>query len=172
MTLLLVVGGPIASGKTTLSRAVARLLAERGVASGVVDVDAVYEMLEERGRSPGVPHVWDRARRVAGAIAAALFADGIPVVVVEGDFSKERDRRAIVAASGADAVRFVSLQASLETALVRVQVDPDRLLSKEPRFLAERYAALEPAPAQDLLLDTESLSPATAAEAVLADIGL
>jgi adenylylsulfate kinase-like enzyme len=165
--LLLVVCGPIASGKTTVSQAAARLLAERGIESGVVDVDVVYEMLDERGCSAGVPRVWERARRVAAAIAAALFADGVPVVVVEGDFSSEPRRGAISTASGADAVRFVSLRVSLETALLRVRVDPERLLSREPGFLRAHYAGVEPPPLGDLVLDTESVTPAAAAAALL-----
>jgi adenylylsulfate kinase-like enzyme len=44
-----VITGPIASGKSTLGRAVAVELADRGSDAAVVDLDLVHEMLDPGG---------------------------------------------------------------------------------------------------------------------------
>ncbi len=44
--MLLVVTGPMASGKSTLARAVACELERRGAKAAAVDLDLVYEMLD------------------------------------------------------------------------------------------------------------------------------
>src|SRR4051812_39881233 len=88
--LVVVIGGPIASGKSTLSRAVATRLQERhGVEGAVIDLDLVYEMLDPQGRPKADPATWSAARRVAGRLASALLAEG-RAAVVEGDFTRER----------------------------------------------------------------------------------
>jgi adenylylsulfate kinase-like enzyme len=43
---VLVITGPIASGKSALGRAVAVELAAAGVSAPVIDLDLVYEMLD------------------------------------------------------------------------------------------------------------------------------
>ena len=47
-----VIGGPIASGKSSLSRAAATRLEETGkTKAAVIDLDVIYEMLDPQGRS-------------------------------------------------------------------------------------------------------------------------
>jgi uridine kinase len=46
---VIVICGPIASGKSTVARAVARLFECRGRKAAVTELDLVYEMLEHRG---------------------------------------------------------------------------------------------------------------------------
>jgi Adenylylsulphate kinase len=75
---LVLVGGPIASGKSTLARAVARRLRDGGTSAGVVDVDQVYEMLEERGHSPGKTELWHKAHRLAGRMRARSWGRAQP----------------------------------------------------------------------------------------------
>ena len=50
--LIAVIGGPIASGKSSLGRATAaRLQTVCGAEVGVIDLDLIYEMLDPRARS-------------------------------------------------------------------------------------------------------------------------
>jgi adenylylsulfate kinase-like enzyme len=170
--LLVLVGGPIASGKSTLAQELRRRLRESGTSAAALDVDLAYELLEERGHSPGEPELWLRAYRLAGRIAACLFAEGVEVVVVEAGFLAAADAETVIAAAGRTAVRRISLRTSLETALARVQLDDDRGISRDPQFLARHYEALAPAlvhrPSDELVLDTETMSPEEAARRVAA----
>ena len=91
--LIAVIGGPIASGKSSLGRVTAaRLQDVRGAEVAVIDLDLIYEMLDPRARS-GRPksdeRMWSQARRLAGRLAAALLAEGRQVVA-EGNFAGDQ----------------------------------------------------------------------------------
>jgi adenylylsulfate kinase-like enzyme len=96
-TVLIVLSGPIASGKSTLARALARELGLRGRSAAACDLDLLYEMLAHERARKDDEQTWQRARRAAATLANALLEDGIDVVIVEGDFltaSKISSRRA------------------------------------------------------------------------------
>jgi hypothetical protein len=170
--LLVLVGGPIASGKSTVSRAVAQRLRQIGRPAAAVDVDLVYEFFEVRGHSPGASEVWQRAHRLAGRIADALFAEGVELVLVEGDVLTPGACAELLAAARPDGVRRITLVASLATALERVRLDDDRGISRDAAFLTRHYEeiglALERRPREELVLDTDSLSADEVAERVAA----
>lgn len=167
---LVLVGGPIASGKSTLARAVARRLRDGGTSAGVVDVDQVYEMLEERGHSPGKTELWHKAHRLAGRIAAGLLAEGTETVLVEGDFLGEDTNAELLQIVRPTSVRRITLITSIETARARVESDPDRGISRDARFLAKHYeeisATLAQRPRDELVIDTERLTVEQAAARV------
>ncbi len=164
---IVLVGGPIASGKTTVSHAAASELRSRGFSAAVVDVDVVYEMLEPRGRSPGKPVLWSRARRLAGAIARQLTDDGTDVVLVEGGFLDPMERAEI----GATA-KLVILRAAFETALRRVGGDHTRGISRDESFLRQHYEEtiqlFAGLPGDALVLDTTDVAPAEMAREIAA----
>jgi predicted kinase len=170
--LAIVIGGPIASGKSSLAVAVARGLERMGLQAATIDLDLIYEMLEHtRGRKSD-PAVWSRARRVAGALTKALFDDGIDVVVAEGDFLDERERAEFVAMLPSDVpARFVTLRVALATAFDRVQHDSTRGISRDRAFLARHYDELADVlrrrPGDDLCLDTGEVTLEQAAQAVV-----
>jgi adenylylsulfate kinase-like enzyme len=170
--LLVLVSGPIASGKSTLSRAVVRVLRDAGISAAAVDVDVVYELLEERGYSPGRAEMWSRARRVAGRLAGALFAEGVDVVLVEGGFLAAEEQSELLAEVQPDRVRRILLHTSLETALARVRLDADRGVSRDPVFLAQHYGQIGPAAAPrlpgELVFHTDSLSVEDGARRIVA----
>src|SRR5262245_3225183 len=88
--LVVLMSGPIASGKSALGRTVAGLLDEMaGSCCAVIDLDLVYEMLDPRGRPKSDQHVWAEARRLAGGMAALLLRAGRSAVVEGGGFSTE-----------------------------------------------------------------------------------
>ena len=74
---MVLISGPIASGKSALSRAVAARLEESsGASSAVIDLDLVYEMLWVRDGRKNDERVWAQARRVAGRLGSVLPGEG------------------------------------------------------------------------------------------------
>jgi hypothetical protein len=137
---VVVVSGPIASGKSSLARALAiRLEETSGIAVAVVDLDLVYEMLDPAGRPKSDGSLWSLARRIAGRLAAALLAEG-RCVVVEGDLATDLALGEFEdELPGAVAVRLVMLELDFDTALARARRDPSRGLSRDRRFLSSHY---------------------------------
>jgi predicted kinase len=171
--MVIVVCGPIASGKSTVARAVARAFEARGTEAAAVDLDLVHGMLEhDRGLGKLSVSTLIRARRAAAALTDALLEDGVGVVVVEGDFLTHQERADFVTALRSPvALRFVTLRASIELALQRVREDPTRGISRDPHFLRRQYEQLAQAvrnrPATDLVVDTASVNADEAARAIV-----
>ena len=171
--LVAVIGGPLASGKSSLSRATATRLEEVSEAEvAVIDLDVVSEMLDPRG-GPGVPksdeRLWSQARRVAGRLSAMFLAEGRHVVA-EGNFPGDRALRDFERELPADArLRLVMLDVAFETALRRAQADASRGLSKDASFLSAHYSefSLRWREHDVLQLDTGAISLAEAADAVV-----
>ncbi len=141
--LVVVIGGPIASGKSSLGRATAARFEELdGTEVAVIDLDLIYEMLDPRGasgRAKNDEHLWSQARRVAGRLSAVLLAEGRHVVA-EGNFAEDRSLAEFERElPGAVRLRLVMLDVDFETALDRTQADASRGLSKDPAFLSAHY---------------------------------
>jgi adenylylsulfate kinase-like enzyme len=174
---VIVIGGPIASGKSTLARAVVGLLGARGVMAAAIDLDEVYERVDMRGGPKDHGPTWSLARFAAGGFANALFLDGLEVVVAEGDFLREEERAEFAGSLGSSpSYLYVTLTAPLEAALERVQLDPDRGLSRDPQFLTRHYTevadALAARPAGELVIDTGSVTVGEAAQKILERVDL
>ena len=172
---VVVVSGPIASGKSTLSRAVAvRLGNTEGVGGAAIDLDLVYEMLDPRGRPKNDATLWSAARRAAGRLAAALLAEGRPVVA-EGDFAGEAALAEFVAELP-DGVHLhlVVLDVDVATALERALADPTRGLSRDRTFLSSHYEEFVAGwDGQNVLrLDTGHVTIDEAANAVIEWLGI
>jgi shikimate kinase len=168
--LVVLISGPIASGKSALSRAVAAQLEEASGASvAVIDLDLVYEMLDRGPKAD--ERVWAQARRIAGRLGSVLLGEGRSVVVEGGDFGTE----AALAAFESElppqaAVRLVLLSVDFETALKRARSDDSRGVSKDRAFLAAHYVEFrtEWLGRDALNLDTGSASLAETARSVVA----
>jgi hypothetical protein len=143
--LVVVIGGPIASGKSALSRAVGAQLEEaEAVATAVIDLDLVYELLDPRRRTKDDADLWAEARRVAGRLATALLAEN-RCVVAEGAFAGDRALDEFVGELPRTAdLRLVLLEVAFETALRRASADPTRGLSKDETFLSKHYREFRP----------------------------
>ena len=172
--LVVVIGGPIASGKSSLGRATAARLEELdGAQVGVIDLDLIYEMLDPRGgsgRAKSDEQLWSQARRVAGRLSAVLLAEGRHVVV-EGNFAEDQSLAEFeLALPGGVRLRLVMLAVDFEIALQRTQADAARGLSKDPAFLSAHYGLFSPQwrEREVLQLNMGALSFADATEAVIA----
>ena len=84
--IVIVITGPIASGKSTIARELARELGRAGVPVAVIDLDDVHDTLARDGRTNDEA-TWARARREAATLANTFLAEGTAVVVAEGSFN-------------------------------------------------------------------------------------
>jgi adenylylsulfate kinase-like enzyme len=151
------VTGPIASGKTTVTEALAQHLRDAGSSAAAIDLDLVYEMLADADVRKDDETTWARSRRMAGALAAALLRDGVQTVAIEAQLASANARRELADAVGELPV-FVTLRTSLHAALARVEGDPTRTFSRDRAFLARHYrsAACWASFDGDLVFDTEA----------------
>lgn len=153
--MVVVINGPIASGKSTLGRNVARVLETRGVPTALIDVDDLYATQRDVTDGDGR---WEAARRAGGTLARSLHEGGRQVVIVEDDLGTVGEREILLAALGTPPF-VVTLRASYGAALRRAQADSTRGVSRDPSFLGPYYAR-RTAPfvgPDDLVIDTETL---------------
>ncbi len=166
--IVVVITGPIASGKSTLGRALAVELTERGSDSAVVDLDLVYEMLDPCRGAKTDQARWSDARRLAGKIAAGL-GQRRSAVVVEGEFGTDAQRAEFCDELPHEwRASFVTLTVDFDEAWRRAMADPTRGASKDKDFLAAHYRALGNVrpDERDLVLDTGDVSVSLAAQSV------
>ena len=168
--MVIVITGPIASGKSTIARELARDLERTHGRVAVIDLDLLYDMLEPEGPKSD-DGAWALARHAAASLANTFLQEGVPVVVAEGSFNTPSDRAAFARhlVAGVDPL-YVTLRVSFDEALRRAQGDPTRGLSRDPVVLGRYFAAAErwlaTVPATDVLLDTERMTPTSAAAAI------
>ena len=161
-SLLLLVTGPVGGGKSTTSLALARALRQPAQTVAVIDMDQMYGFVRQQD-GYGETEAWLRARRGASALARALFASGMAVVIVEGEFFTA-DELADVLHDIPEHIprRFFTLRLSYEQALERVQTDPSRGASKDPVFLKQLHAQFAHAApfleAASVIVDTNDCS--------------
>ena len=159
-TRLVVISGPIASGKSTTAHELANRARAEGRSAAVVDLDRVYMMLDDASpmSSDGVSR---QARRAAAALVNQFTADGIELVVVEGDFWTAATREQLLERIATDMTpTFVTLTVSEAEALRRVNLDSDRRASRNPLVLHACHVdfASTARIATDLRLDTTAMT--------------
>src|SRR5579864_3767650 len=132
---VLIISGPIASGKSTVAQALAAESRASGANAAVIDLDRMYMMLDDGPVMRDAEFSW-RARRATAALVDHYVLDGLDLIIAEGDFwtPGQRDEFTCRLTSGIAPV-FVTLRVSVEEALRRVQSDPNRRLSRIPEVL-------------------------------------
>lgn len=165
---LVVLTGPIASGKSTVCSRLAERLLESGRRAAVVDLDLVAECLVAPDREWAV--TWRRARVVHDELVASFRRCGVDVVIAHGSFFYADEPPASPHGIHDTSATRVLLNATYEAALERVEGDKGREDSRDPRFLkwthdqfAERSKHLPPF---DLELDTTSEPVDTVVDAI------
>ena len=166
---VVVITGPIASGKSTIAQELARELGRAGISVAVIDLDDVHHRLARDGAETDEA-TWALARRDAATLANTFLAEGTAVVVAEGSFNTPGDRVSFARHLDAsvDPV-YVTLRVSFEEALRRAQGDPTRGESRDPAFLGRYFAGFDqppPTPATDFVIETERVSAAAAAVSI------
>jgi adenylylsulfate kinase-like enzyme len=167
--MVIVITGPIASGKSTVAQALAGELERTGVRVAVIDLDVVYDMLKTKG-STSDDASWALARRGVATLVNTFEEEGVAAVIADGSFNTPRDRAIMSRYLLADAKpRYVTLRVSFEEALRRAQGDPTRGASRDPEFLGSYFAAANrhpTVPVTDVVIDTERVTPGTAAATI------
>jgi adenylylsulfate kinase-like enzyme len=172
---IVVITGPIASGKSTVAGELARELERNDVRAEVIDLDVVHDRLTASG-STSDGSIWTLARREAATAANASLEAGVAVVIADGSFNLPSDREAFARhLRPGTALIFVTLRVSFEEALRRAGGDPTRGRSRDPQFLgahfAERRDVLAAVPTTDIAIDTERTTAAAAAATIASVVG-
>ena len=159
-TQLVVISGPIGSGKSSVAQLLAVRARAEGRSAAVVELDRLYLMLDDASPMDN-PSLWSQARRAAGALATQFAGEGMDLVIVEGDFWTPVARQQFLGQLHvATTPTFVTLRVAEEEALRRVQLDTDRRASRNPDVLHAchmEFAAVASVES-DLHLDTTSMS--------------
>ena len=139
--ILVVIVGPIASGKSTIAAAVGDRLRQSGRQVAVLDLDDVVETIGGFVDLP--PERFRHAQMVLGKLVGSCIDHGFDVIA-HGPFFQQDEDRALLQAVPADiAPRRVLLHCTLDIALQRVAGDADRVLSASPEFLRATYKRVE-----------------------------
>lgn len=168
-TRLIVISGPIASGKSTLAAAMAAEVRRRGLTVAVTALDAVAEMA-----LPSLPD-WAWAHTVHGHLVRAWLTTEVDLVIDEGTCSADEVRQILEEVDAGTLVQHVVLTADFARSLDRAQRDAGRGISKDPDFLRadhERYAAELPHLPCDVRVHVEDRSPLVLAVEVLDSLGV
>ncbi len=170
--MVIVITGPIASGKSTVARALYDELAGLGVRAAVIDLDIIEGMLSPESPSHDLA-TWTVARRATASLASTFLAEGVAVVIADGSYNRPIDRAAFEQHLDADVSPiYVTLRVTFEEALRRAHGDPTRGVSRDPAFLGPYFAdpthVSASLPATDIVIDTESVSPTAAASDIAA----
>jgi hypothetical protein len=162
---LVVVVGPIASGKSTVAAALGARFRSCGRPTAVLDLDDVVETI---GGFAGLPEArFRQAQMVHGGLVGAWLDRGVDVVAHGPFVDRDEDAALLHAVPAGVAPRRVLLHATFAVALERVRADPARGLSRYPEVLRatyERFDRLAPAmPPAEWAFDTTT----TAASAIV-----
>ena len=165
---VVVISGPIASGKSTVGRAVAVELSGLGFDAAIVDLDLVYEILDPPLEPKTDASKWSEARRLAAQITSDLVGSR-SAVVIEGEFATESQRAEFEDALPNDLdARFVTLALDVDEAWRRASTDFTRGISRDRDFLVAHYEAWNEMPpiASDFTVANGEISAAVAARLV------
>ncbi len=144
MRQVVLVNGPIASGKTTVARLLADLVRSKGHKAASIDLDDLVWMNGGTDWLRINRQHWQVAREGAAVLVNWLFASGTSLVAVAGPFFDATDRAQLIdALDGSPRTTIVTLRVSLPEAIRRAQADPTRLLSKNPDLLTKLYDSID-----------------------------
>jgi hypothetical protein len=161
---LVMISGPIASGKSTLAVELVRLVRMEGFSVALTDLDTVAEMA-----LPILPD-WDWAHRIHAELVGAWLTTDIDVVVDEGTSNPTEVQQVLDQVPDGTDVLHVVLTADFDASLARARADSGRGVSKDPRFLRaehEAYSRYLPHLPSGLRLHVEGQGPAGLARQVL-----
>lgn len=150
-TTLVLVAGPIAAGKSAVSRALADALRADGRLLALVELDAIADMAR-----PTLPD-WAVAHRLFASVTAGWLTTGLDLVIAESVSSREEFDLVREGVPAGTPLLTVVVTCDADTALERALADPSRGVSRNEDFLrgvhAEWARQLPRIPA-DIVLDT------------------
>ena len=163
MVQLVVIVGPIASGKSTVAHALAERFRTSGRRVAVLDVDEVVETIG--GFTDLSAARFQQAMFVFGELVGVWLGQGYDVVAHGPFFRRYEDEAILHAVPAGIEPRRVLLLSTLDAAFERVKGNPDRSLSINPDLLKdtyERVAELLPTMLpSEWVFDTTTTAPST-----------
>lgn len=147
--------GPQASGKSTVARALVAALREREERVALVELDEIAGMA-----LPTLPS-WDVAAHIFATVIGEWARADLTCVVAEGIASRSEIDMVSGRVPDPAAILTITMTASLDAATPRALADPTRGISRDERWLADRYAEWRHERAridEDLTLDMGRLS--------------
>jgi hypothetical protein len=169
---LVVIVGPIASGKSTVAHELGRRFRAAGRPIAVLDLDDVVETIG--GFAGLTPERFHAAHDVYGELVGAWLRRGFDVIA-HGPFFEPGEDRAVLHGVPAGIVpRRVRLLATYEAALERTSIDSGRVVSRDPVFLRAAYdravSLLPGLPPADWIFDTTTRSSHEIVDALAAEL--
>lgn len=147
--------GPQAAGKSTVARALVEALRERDERAALIELDAIAGMA-----LPTLPS-WDVAADVFATVIGEWAGADLTCVVAEGIASRSEIDLVSARVPEPAAIMTITMTTPLGTAVPRALADPTRGISRDERWLADRYDEWQRERAlieEDLALDMGSLS--------------
>jgi hypothetical protein len=170
--MLVVIVGPIASGKSTVAEGLGDRVRASGRQVAVLDLD---ELVETIGGFAGLSaERFGQAQRVFGRLVGAWLDHGVDVIAHGPFFDRDEDEALLHAVPGGVTPRRVLLHATFRVALARVSGDPARQLSSRPDVLKATYdradELLPAMPPSEWTFDTTTTDAATIIDRLAASI--
>jgi len=169
---LIVIVGPIASGKSTVAHELGSRFRAAGRRVAVLDLDDVVETIG--GFAGLTPERFHAAQVVYGELVGAWLQRGFDVIAHGPFFAPEEDQAVLHAVPAGIVPRRVQLLATYEAALERTVVDSGRAVSKDPAFLRAAYdraeSLLPGLPPADWTFDTTTRSSHEIVDALAAEL--
>jgi hypothetical protein len=170
---LVVITGPIASGKTSVGQALAAIARERGFRAAAIDLDVIVEMLVGADWPSVRSNHWYTAHELAAASADRLGALGFDLLTIAGPFFNQALRDHIAACLQTEAdISWGMLRVSLDESVVRCAGEPWRILTSDPAFVTRLYATIDfdNLPPFDFDVDTNGMTLHEVVQLVAAEV--
>jgi hypothetical protein len=157
---LLVITGPVASGKSSVAGAVGNRMRQAGRSVAILDFDDIVDTV---GGFVGLTSErFRQAFAVLGQVIGSWLSLGVDVVAHAPAFEEPEIDAVLHCVLADTVVRRVLLLSTYEVALERAAVDPQRLLSKDSVRLRRAYdrfeASVSPSVPFDWTFDTTATS--------------
>jgi shikimate kinase len=163
---LVMITGPMASGKNTVAEHLARTFAARGHTVVIADVDDVADMV----RNPGAGLERFAAHEAHGALVGQWMRSAVDVVISVGPVYSDEEQAAFTRTlPDVAAVRWVVVDAPVAVTLARAQANPNRGRSRDPEFHHRahgRFRELVAAIPAEMTFDSSVLSAEKIAVAI------
>jgi len=135
---LVLISGPVASGKTTAAGMLARAARELGLQAASIDMDEMVEMIAGSDWSLITGEDRLRACHATSALVNQLHDSGVSFIAVAGSTLSQYEWDEVLQPLNCRPnVFFVLLRVTLEEASRRIKRDPDRTMTKDPNYLAQ-----------------------------------
>ena len=131
---IVLIAGPIAAGKSVVSRRLAEDLRRAGRQIALVELDALADMAR-----PTLPD-WADAHRIFALVTGQWLRAGLDTVIAESVSGHQELDQVLQDVPAGTPVLTVVVECPADIALERALADPTRGISRDPGFLREAHA--------------------------------